>query len=685
MGAGVSLSGILPPMPRLPGRPRVGHRSPGPLPRLGLMLTCGLLIATPPAHVAAASDGLVVLVQARYQVQPDAHRVHVTIDAIATSFEPNTPDSQIYYSGVNFAVQAGAENVVAFAGGQQIGTAVTEHNDDFTVIEVTFGRGVFFHQSYAYTVTFDLVDAGGAGTRDLRIGRSLAAFPVWAFGTQGEAGGSVRVDLPKGFTPDLQGDDMDASKLPDGGTRLRADPADPFAFFTYISADRPGAFAENELRIDLNDARVEILIRNWDDDPQWGQRVTQLIRRGLPALQHLIGVDYPAMRPLTVEEAATSRLGEYAGIYNPDTAVIRVRYDADAFVTLHEAAHIWFNGTLFRDRWIGEAWAEFYGTEAGRSIGASGHTFELTDALLKARIPLNDWGAIGVESLDVEDFGYAASYSLAQDIVGRTDLDHMQLVWLAADAGAMAYQPSHSTDEPIRGVPIAVEGWQRLLDLLEERTGVEYTDLWQEWVVNRDQVPLLATRQSARHQYAEVMDAAAEWELPLSIRSYMGGWEFDATDEALTEASEVLEDRDAILTLAAELDLTPPDTLREAFEGSNGMEAAMSEAAAEMAAVVKLGDATDRIHGEPGVLEGIGLLGRDPQSELVAARAAFQEGDLPAATRAATEAIDTQDNAADVGRARVAVGGAGILLLDGIGMGILISRRRHRQRVLLVA
>jgi hypothetical protein len=672
-------------MPRPPGRRRVGHRSPGILPRLGLLLTFGLLTATVPTPVSAAGRGLVVLAQARYDVQPDAHRVHVTIDAVATSFEPNTPDAQIYYSGVNFAVQAGAANVVAVAGGQQIGAAITEHNDDFTVVEVTFGRGVFFHQNYAYTVAFDLVDAGGAGTRDLRIGRSLTAFPVWAFGTQSEPGASVRVDLPKGFTPDLQGDEMDASKLPDGGTRLRADPADPFAFFTYISADRPGAFAENEVRLDLNDARVKILIRNWEDDPQWGQRVTQLIRRGLPALQDLIGVDYPAMRPLTVEEAATSRLGEYAGIYDPDTAVIRVRYDADAFVTLHEAAHIWFNGTLFRDRWIGEAWAEFYGVEAGRSIDANGHTFELTDALLKARFPLNDWGAIGVESLDVEDFAYAASYSLAQDIVERTDLDRMQLVWQAAAAGAMAYQPSHPANEPVTGVPIAVESWQRLLDLLEERTSVEYTDLWQDWVVNRDQVPLLATRQSARHQYAEVVDAAGEWELPLSIRSYMGGWEFDATGKALTQASEVLKDRDAIVTLATELDLTPPGTLREAFEGNDGMEAAASEAAAEIAAVVQLADATDRIDDEPGVLESIGWLGRDPQSELVAARAAFQDGDLPAATRAATEAIDAQTDAADVGRGRVAVGGAGILLLDGIGMGILISRRRRRQRALLVA
>jgi hypothetical protein len=656
------LSGILPRMPR----------------RLGLLLTVGLLLVAVPPPTAAAGGGLVVLAQTHYEVQPDAHRVHVTVDAVATSYEPDTPDARIYYSGVNFAVQAGAANVVAFAGGQAIGAAVTRRTDDFTLLEVTFSRGVFFHQSYAYTVVFDLVDPGGAGTRDLRIGRSLAAFPVWAFGTQDEAGSSVRVDLPRGFTPDLQGDKMDSSKLSGGGTRLRADPADPFAFFTYIAADRPGAFDDTRLRVDLSDKEVRVRVRTWEDDPQWGQRVTRLIRRGLPALQELIGVPYPAIRPLTVEEAATSRLGEYAGIYDPATAEIRVRYDADAFVTLHEAAHIWFNGSLFADRWIGEAWAEFYGVEAGRTIGASGNTATLTDALLDARIPLNDWGAIGVESIEVEDFAYAATYSLAQDVAERTDLEGLQLVWQAAAGEEMAYQPNQATDKPITGVPGGVEGWQRLLDLLEERTDAEYTDLWLKWVVSKDQRPLLATRQSSRHRYAEVVEAAGEWELPLSIRSYMGGWEFETTDTALTQASAVLDDRQQITSLAADLHLTPPDTLQQAFEGDDGMDAAASEAGAEIAAMQQLSDAADGLDVN-GLLASIGVLGRDLHGELSRARASFSSGDLPAATQAASQVVDAISHAADAGRVRVIVAGGGILLLDGIGMGFLFNRRRRRQ------
>ena len=47
----------------------------------------------------------------------------------------------------------------------------------------------------------------------MRIGNSLVAFPVWAFGTQGERGSSVRVDLPQGYTADVQGTEMSQTSV----------------------------------------------------------------------------------------------------------------------------------------------------------------------------------------------------------------------------------------------------------------------------------------------------------------------------------------------------------------------------------------------------------------------------------------------------------------------------------------
>jgi hypothetical protein len=655
-----------------------------PFARLVLLLLPALLVLPIPGSVAAANGGLVVLAQTRYVVQPADHRVHVTVDAVATSYEPNTPEGQVYYSGVTFAVQPGATNVAAFSGGQAIGTRITKQNDDFTAIEVTFGRGVFYQQSYGYVVSFDLIDPGGDGTRDLRIGESLAAFPVWAFGTANQPGSSVRVELPAGYNVGLQGSQMRQSRIDGGGALLRADPSDPLDFFVYVTADRPGAFVNTSVRIDVNGISTSVLIRTWQDDPEWGRRVTSLMRAGLPALQDLIGLDYPGREPrhLVVEEAATSRLGEYAGIYDPEISRIRVRYDADAYVTLHEAAHIWFNGSLFQTRWINEAWAEFYGVQAGRVLGKTGTTFELTADLLDARIPLNDWGEVGVESLEVEDFAYAATYSLARMIARRTDFDELQPVWLAADTGEPSYQP-------VRGAPIAgtgnavdVEEWKRLLDLLEERTGARYADLWQKWVVNDRQRRLLADRQAARHHYRNVIDEAGSWELPASIRGQLGAWDFEEADQALAAASVILEDREAIRAAAADLELNAPATLRQAFEGDEGLDAAASEATAELATLQALADGAELLADEPALLETIGMLGSDPNSGVQLARASFEDGDLDTARQAATDAVALRADAADSGRLRVVAGGGLVLLLDGGLMAAAFARRGRRRAVL---
>jgi hypothetical protein len=667
------LSGILRSMPVLRPAPVTPRRT------AALLATFALGLTTTPQPVAAASGGLVVLARTSYAVAPSEHRVHVTVEAVATSFEPDTSAGQTYYTGVNFAVQPGASNVVALSAGQAIGATVVRREEDFSVIGVTFGRGVFYQQSYADTVSFDLLDAGGRGTRDLRIGSSLAAFPVWAFGTDKEPGSSVTVDLPNGYTPDVQGSEMSSRSLPDGGTQLSAAPDDPATFFAYVTADRPGAFDNQSTRVDVNGLETAVLVRSWDDDPAWGRRITTFMRRGLPVLQRLIGFDYPGREPrmLTVEEAATSRLGEYAGIYNPDISLIRIRYDADAVVTLHEAAHIWFNGTLFKDRWIGESWAEFYGARAAANLGAQGATPVLTDELLDAKIPLNDWGAIGVESLEVEDFAYAATYEVARQIAGRTDLADLRLVWGAADADQEAYLPLHHQPSAASHVAFDVAGWQRLLDLLEERTETGYADVWRRWIVNDEQLPLLARRESARGRYDEVVAAAGEWELPAAVRHEMGLWQFDQAEQALGTAEDVLGQRQLIERAARRLDLDPPATLQQAFEGDEGLDHAAAEAGAELDAISHLERAAGHLDAGSGVLVGIGLLGTDPNAQLDSARTHFEDGDLEAAGREATDLVNAVDGAEGAGRLRVAAAGGGILLLDGLCLAALGRRRRR--------
>ncbi len=659
---------------------RQGTRRIVPLAAAAALILLGIAPAVMPGRVALAADrGLVVIAQTRYEAQPEERRVHVTIDAVATSYTPNPVDGLAYYPGTSFAVQAGATHIAASANGQALAVELDDSGADFIGVTVTFAEGVFFEQSYAYRVTFDLPDPGGAPDRNLRISPSIVAFPIWAFGSAEEPGGSVTVTLPAGFRPSVQGADLVSSVGPaDEIVLATTSLPDPFSFFAYLSADRPGAFEDTLLTVVVGDKSAALKVRAWQDDPEWGTTMGQLMTDGLPELHELIGLPYPNPGTLTVEEAATSRLGEYAGVYNNLTAIIRVRYDADAYVGLHEAAHIWFNGDLFRDRWIGEAYAEFYGIQAAQAIGATGNAFELTDELLANKIALNDWGEIGAVEIGVEEYAYAATYHLALLIFERTDLAGLRAVWLGAHNSEMAYQPANGGGDPEKGVDFSLEGWQELLDLLDARAGATFDDLWSEWVVNADEQHEMEDRATARDQYFAVVEDAGTWNLPKDLRYAMGSWKFDEAEAAMASASVVLDDRDQIAGDASELGLTPPAYLQELFERDGGLKAAKAEADLQIEALADISAAADRLAEKETLLETVGLLGADPDADLASARDAFEADELHDASRDAERALSERTGAAETGQTRVLVAGGGVLVLGGAT--IVGFRLRGRRR-----
>jgi hypothetical protein len=643
------------------------------------LLLVGMAPAALPGQVAFAADrGLVVVAQTRYEALPEQQRVHVTIDAVATSYTPNPVDGLAYYPGTTFAVQAGATHIAASSGGQSLDVSLDTSGSDFIGVTVTFFEGVFFQQSVDFRVTFDLPDPGGAPDRNLRISPSIVAFPIWAFGSPEEPGGSVTVILPGGFRPSVQGGPLVPSTGAAGEIILATQSLpDPFAFFAYLSADRPGAFDDTLLTVQVGDKPAAIKVRAWQDDPEWGTTMTTLMTDGLPELHELIGLPYPNPGTLTVEEAATSRLGEYAGVYNNLTGIIRVRYDADAYVGLHEAAHIWFNGDLFRDRWIGEAYAEFYGVEAAKAIGATGDAFELTDELLANKIPLNDWGEIGAVEIGVEEYAYAATYHLAQLIFQRTDLAGLRAVWLGAHNAEMAYQPANGGGDPDRGVEFHLEGWQELLDLLDARAGATFDDLWTDWVVNPDEQRELDDRAVARKQYDAVVTEAGTWNLPKDLRYAMGSWKFDEAEAAMTSASAVLDSREQVEQDADDLHLTPPGQLQELFERDGGLKAAQAEADLQVEALADIAAATDRLAEKETLLESIGLLGEDPDAELASARDSYEADQLHDASRDADRALAERTGAAEAGQTRILVAGGGVVVLGGATFVTVRIRRRR--------
>ena len=65
-------------------------------------------------------------------------------------------------------------------------------------------------------------------------------------------------------------------------------------------------------------------------------------------------------------------------------------------------------------------------------------------------------------------------------------------------------------DTRLREAGAAPPDWRGLLDLLEDRTGKMYDDLWRAWVVRPEEAHLLDLRRTARDRYDALVKRAGD-------------------------------------------------------------------------------------------------------------------------------------------------------------------------------
>ena len=643
-----------------------------------------------PASVRAATPDLTIVSDARYDVQPTQKRVRVTATLHLTNHLTDSTTKRYYFDQAFLAVLPGAS---AFKLTGPTGTAavsVSKRSANATILRLALGSRLFSGKSADYTLRFDLVDTGGALTRDLRIGDSLASFPVWAYATDSTPGSTVSVIFPAGYQTSVE-----AGKIPmpttdsTGRTVYRTGRlATPLTFFAYLVADRPGAYVERSLSTTIRAVAVPLTIRAWADDPTWGKRVGNLVKEALPTMGEAIGLPWPRTDTLVVQEAVSRSTGGYAGLFDPSQGLVEVAYYADDLVVLHEAAHGWFNGALLADRWANEAFASYYGVQIGKVLKVPVAGDALTAELRKSAIPLNAWGAVGKESTAVEDYAYAATLVLADAIAKRAGTDGLRAVWADASAHVGAYQPPKSRSAGAAAQPTTPEtvdsppDWRALLDLLEAETPATYDDLWRTWVTRGQDLPLLAARAAARTEYDAVLTTAGDWRLPRQIRDALRAWQFGDATTLLDDAGKVLVQRKAIETAAAAAGLTPPSTLKDAFEDGNGFADALDAASAETAAIARYSAAATAEPVAPDLVTQIGLWGSTPKASLADARTAFAAGDLAGSAVAADAARSVWTTAPDVGQGRlVSVAALALAVIAAfVLLGLTLRGRRRRRR-----
>jgi hypothetical protein len=627
--------------------------------------------------VAAASSGLTLTADAHYAVDPPKQRVHVAVNLTATNHRTDTKTHRYYFDRAFLAVQPGTKGFKVTSPGTKPAVRVSKKTSTYTLLQIDFGKRLGAGQTRTFALTFDIPDPGGAATRTTRIGTSLVSFAAWGFGAAGSPGGSVTVAFPAGFKVEvdaagLQPPTTDAS----GATTYTTGPlADPLSFFAYFVADRPSAYKETQIRVPIGDVTVPITIRAWPDDPAWAKRVTDLLTRGLPVLAEDIGLPWTVDRPLVVAEAISRSTAGYSGRYDPPAGQIDIAYYASPAVVLHEAAHAWFDGSLLGDRWANEGFASYYAIRAATALKIKVTPPSVTPETEPLRLPLNAWPAPGGAPTPVEDVEYAAAYQLAAAIAERASPAELQGVWQAIHEGRAAYQPigSRASLETSEGAP----DWRGLLDVLEDRTGVSFADLWRQWVIRPTEATLLDAREAARDQYAAVRDRAQPWLLPRVVRDSLRVWQFDQTTELLASASKALDDRDAVLDAAAGTGLDVPSTMETDFQGPRGFAVTSAEAEAELAAIDAYRQAAATKPNQPSILHQIGLWNSDPSGAMASAAAAFTAGDLRETVQDATFARQLWASADEIGRNRVV---AVVLSTAAFLMGLWVLVRWYRDR-----
>ncbi len=640
------------------------------------------------AVVDAAGPSLTMVGAAVYDVRPASHLVHVTVSLAVTNHLADTVIARHTFSRVDVTVPPSAAHATASAGTAKVGVSVASRTSIQQVLSVSLGVALGAGHTTSVALAFDLPDPGGKAGRPIRVGPSLITFPVWAFGSSGLAGSSVVVRFPAGYDVRVVAGPLGSPvTAPNGTISLTSSPiADPLAFNATVAADKPSAFVETKVDLDINAQPVSLVVRSWPDDPAWGTRMTKLIRSALPLLASEIGLPYQPSAPVVaIEEALPRTIDGYAATYLPDEGTIQIAYTADNTIAIHELAHLWFDGSLFADRWIDDGFAIFYGNRVATALKLKPRDESITPVLAVAALPLNTWSgddalaasAASVSTTPVSDladlYGRAASVTIACRIYDLVGAEGLQAVWRAASAREAAYQSAGQVAQPL--VSDGPPDWRGLLDLIVERTGKDASALWASTVVTPSEQAFLATRTATRGEYQALVARAAGWAVPQAVLAGLNAWQFGSTADLIVGLDQLLDQRDQIVNAADTAGLLAPTTLQSEFE-QGAIATGQTEAANELQVLQAIGTATAAEPEHPSIVDQVGLIGADPTGALDAAGTAFTAGDMVSARAQALVADEAWTDASDTGSFRIRVTIAS-LLVGLVVLGFIVVQLRR--------
>lgn len=669
-------------------RPR--RHSLAPPTRLAFITAAVLLALVAGASSASAEGDLIIAAKASYVPHPDENRLEISIEYTLTNDKPNTRSGAVitryYYDGYQLVVPDDAFDLGAVTSTGRTLDVSDEFVDigdgtEARVASIEFPR-VFYRGTVSFTFSFSLPGGEPRSGGGVRVNPAYTAFWVTAFGDPELS--EVEIRLPSDFEVEVLGDFLERDEEPELIILYERDIENPNEWGSFVTARRDEALESTS--VEVGSLVVDVLA--WPGDAVWSERVVDVVTRGLPELQELVGLGFGELEYLAFLEALDPSLGGYAGWYIVGEDQIEMGEELDDHVILHELAHLWFNEDLFIDRWINEGLADTFASRTVEAIG--GETDEVYRTTyqpvtnLSIAVPLNDWSLPRSPDDDDagrrEEYGYNTSFFVVRTLYREIGADGLSQVLNAAIEDHIAYQgdgPPETVDP--------TDSWRRFLDLLQELARSEDAEeLFRKYVVSDRDLGLLDERSEARTAFYAHVDSAGKWSTPFAIRLPMSEWEFDEALAAIETAEAVVDLRDELETLAATLGLDAPDSLETAYEAATdtpGLHDAVALGDLQLEALEHVASARQAVDAPRGFFTRIGLIGQNPDAEWSQAAELFEAEDLEGTRTEAQEAIDLLADAERVGRQRVLVTGAGFggfLLVSAGGTWLLIRRRRSK-------
>jgi hypothetical protein len=662
----------------------------------------GVVADVPAATPALAVAGLHTSATATYTVDFRAGVVRGRIDfGFVNSAADREVDGQVeqtYFNGFEFGLPRDAVHVAAVtavAGARPLAVRLRP-SDHSQTVSVRFGTNLEYGQRIDVTATFDLPGYAPRRAQPLRASQAFVSFVAWAYGDPGLA--TVRIVTPAVADVSIPELDAGASLRPLIETLGRSTVrtfhslARPQRFSLFVTAADDRQLVDRRLEVD----GTNVVVQARPDDPRWGAFMARQVRRGLPALEQLIGRPLDRSK-LIVRESAKPGLQGYSGWFDYETGVVELGENLDPIVATHELSHGWFDDGTSYHRWVTEGLAETYANAVVRRAGDRPRRAERPAPHAPGRQPLNDWEDFGFSRRDqpTETYGYDASFFVVSSLFHEIGPARMSDVLAAIDAATPAYRLGGR----IRKGPV---GWRRLLDLLEQVGGSEQaTRLFRRYVVTGVEAADLDARGAARTAYAELVERADDWTTPSGVDHDMELWEFDRGEDLMVAAEKAVAERDRFVEAAAGVGVELSRPFETRFERATSVDALelITEDIKDLEGAIGVVTAAGADAGAGrSALEALALGDETFASDLAEARDAIGADEPAVAEALAGQVRSTLAVAESVGRQRAnaladtglgrlrdvaAAAGVGLLLSGAVALAAMLVRRRKRRRAAL--